>query len=96
MKSNRQMMLMIVVMVMMRIMRMIVMVIVMIMMMIMRLKQTQLLRLQFCLVTAGVTEWIECSQLSHFFYKQLAGNPLTPGSVLDPMRGDTRERRRRR
>ena len=30
-------------------------------------KQTQRLTLQLCLVTVGVTEWIECSRLNHFF-----------------------------
>ena len=30
-------------------------------------KQTQWLTLQLCLVTFGVTEWIECSRLNHLF-----------------------------
>ena len=49
-------------------------------------KQAQWLRLQFCPVTVGVTEWIGCSRLSHLF-KQLAGDPLAPGPVPDPERG---------
>ena len=30
-------------------------------------KQAQWLTLQFCPVTLGVAEWIECSRLDHFF-----------------------------
>ena len=30
-------------------------------------KQAQWLRLQFCPVTVGVTEWVECSRLNHLF-----------------------------
>ena len=30
-------------------------------------KQTQWLTLQLCLVTVGVTDWIECSRLDHLF-----------------------------
>ena len=30
-------------------------------------KQPQWLTLQLCLVTVGVTEWIECSRLNHLF-----------------------------
>ena len=30
-------------------------------------KQTQWLTLKLCLVTVGVTEWIECSRLDHLF-----------------------------
>ena len=49
-------------------------------------KQPQWLTLQLCLVTVGVTEWIECSRLSHLFYTN-DRRKLTPGSVLGPLRG---------
>ena len=51
-------------------------------------KQAQWLMLQFCPLTVGVTEWIECSRLNHLF-EQLAGDPPTPGSVPYPGRGAT-------
>ena len=47
-------------------------------------KQAQWLTLQLCLVTVGVTEWIECSRLDHLFYTN-GRRKLTPGSVLDPI-----------
>ena len=37
--------------------------------------------------------WIECSRLNHLF-KQLAGDPLTPGSVADPERGETGKKKK--
>ena len=49
-------------------------------------KQPQWLTLQLCLVTVGVTEWIECSRLNHLFYANFR-RKLTPGSVLGPLRG---------
>ena len=49
-------------------------------------KQAQWLTLQLCLVTVGVTEWIECSRLNHLFYTN-DRRKLTPGSVLGPLRG---------
>ena len=49
-------------------------------------KQPQWLTLQLCLVTVGVTEWIECSRLNHLFYTN-DRRKLTPGSVLGPLRG---------
>ena len=49
-------------------------------------KQPQWLTLQLCLVTVGVTEWIECSRFNHLFQTN-GRRKLTPGSVLGPLRG---------
>ena len=46
-----------------------------------------------CLVTVGVTAWIECSRLDHLF-KQLASDPLTSGSVPDPVRDITGKKKK--
>jgi len=60
------------------------------MMMMMIMMMTQWLTLQLCLVTVGVTEWIECSRLDHVFYRR----KLTPVSVLGPLRGEMGHRDR--
>ena len=51
--------------------------------------------LQFCPVTVQVTEWIECSQLNHLFYR-ICRLQLTPGSGPCPIRGVTERRERER
>ena len=49
-------------------------------------KQPQWLTLQLCLVTVGVTEWIECSRLNHLFQTN-DRRKLATGSVLGNVRG---------
>ena len=49
-------------------------------------KQTHWLTLQLCLVTVGVTEWIECSRFVHLLPTN-DRRKLTPGSVRGPLWG---------
>ena len=49
-------------------------------------RQAQMLTLQLCLVTDGVTEWIECRRLNHLFQAN-DWQKLAPGSVFGPLRG---------
>ena len=58
-------------------------------------QQAQWIRLQFCQVTVGVAEWIECSRLNHLF-STIDRRSTDPRANLRPREGRNEKKKKKK